>query len=180
MIAYAAGDAAAFERLYSRHKQALYQFLFNSCSSEADARELYQDVWLQVVKNRNAYDVAAPFSAWLFRIARHRVIDLYRAQNRKPVFTPATDLDDTCTNVSSLFAMPLLPDEIASLTERADVLSNALQTLPDDQREAVLLRHIAGMSVSEVASVVNEGAETVKSRLRYAIVKLRRRLQEHA
>ncbi len=180
MVAYAAGDAAAFEQLYSRHKQALYQFLFNSCGSEADARELYQDVWLQIVKKRGSYTADAPFNAWLFRIARHRVIDLYRAQNRNPVFTPAADLDHTSTNVSSLFAMPLLPDEIASLTERSDVLTNALQTLPDDQREAVLLRHIAGMSVSEVAKVVNTGTETVKSRLRYAIVKLRRRLQEHA
>lgn len=92
----------------------------------------------------------------------------------------ATDLDDTYTNVSSLFAMPLMPDEIASLTQRSDILGSALQSLPDVQREAVLLRHIAGMSISEVASVVNVGVETVKSRLRYAVVKLRSTLQEYS
>ncbi len=180
MLAYAAGDAAAFDQLYSRHRHALYQFAYNSCNSEATARELYQDVWLRVVKNRDRYQHGTPFNAWLYRIARHRVIDHYRAQSRKPAMAQATDLDDTYTNVSSLFAMPLMPDEIASLTQRSDILGSALQSLPDVQREAVLLRHIAGMSISEVASVVNVGVETVKSRLRYAVVKLRSTLQEYS
>lgn len=180
MLAYAAGDVAAFEQLYALHRRALFQFLLNSCGNEAIAREHYQDVWLRVVKNRSSFQPGTPFNAWLYRIARHRVIDHYRAQKRVPPITAASEMDDTYTNVSSLFAMPLMPDEIASLTQRSDSLSEALQLLPDVQREAVLLRHIAGMSVSEVASVVDVGVETVKSRLRYAVVKLRSTLQEYS
>ena len=180
MLAYVAGDAAAFEQLYSRHRKALYQFILNSCSDEALAREQYQDVWLRVVKNRSSYQPGVPFNAWLYRIARHRVIDHYRAQARNPCIDSASHLEDTYTNVASFFAMPLMPDEIADMTQRSDTLSDALQQLPELQREAILLRHIAGMSVSEVANVVNAGVETVKSRLRYAVVKLRGTLKEYS
>lgn len=175
MLAYAGGDAAAFEQLYSRHKSALYQFIFHSCNHEATARELYQDVWLRVIKARQNYQSQAPFNAWLYRIARHRLIDHYRQQQRAPL---TESHDDNQPFTATLSPLPLQPDEIAHLSERADALQDALMTLPDDQREAVLLRHAAGMSVAEIAGLVDTGAETVKSRLRYAVKKLRSCLRE--
>jgi len=178
MLAYAGGDTGAFESLYSRHKHPLYRFILNSCGNEAHAHELYQDVWLRVVNNRNSYVNDAPFNAWLYRIAQNRLIDHYR-QKAAPD-TEFMYIDEEHTAVATLLGQPLSPDEVASLTQRADVLTAALQKLPPAQREAMLLRHIAGMSVKEIAEFVNEGAETVKSRLRYAVTKIRSQLQELA
>ena len=178
MLAYAGGDTEAFQSLYSRHKRPLYQFITNSCNNEALAHELYQDVWLRVVNNRNSYTRDAPFNAWLYKIARNRLIDHYRQ-----MAAPGTELmymDEEHSPIATLVSQPLSPDEIASFTQRADLLTAALQKLPPAQREAMLLRHIAGMSVKEVAEFVNEGVETVKSRLRYAVIKIRAQLQELA
>lgn len=178
MLAYVGGDTEAFESLYARHKRPLYQFILNSCGNEALAQELYQDVWLRVVNSRDSYTCDAPFNAWLYRIARNRLIDHYR-QNVSPD-TEFMYMDEEHSPIATRYSQPLSPDEIASLTQRADVLTAALQKLPPAQREVMLLRHIAGMSVKEVAKFVNEGPETVKSRLRYAVTKIRSHVQELA
>lgn len=178
MLAYAGGHADAFESLYARHKRALYQFMLNSCGNEALAHELYQDVWLRVVNSRDSYTSDSPFNAWLYRIARNRLIDHYR-QNAK-TDSDLMYMDEEHSPIATIASQPLPPDEIASLTQRADVLTAALQKLPPAQREVMLLRHIAGMSIKEVAEFVEEGAETVKSRLRYAVTKIRSQLQELA
>ncbi len=175
MLAYVKGDAAAFEQLYARHKVALYQFVLNSCNEEARASELFQDVWLKVVKSRATYQAQSPFNAWLFRIARNCLIDHYRQQGRIPRMDSIDD--DSKSNVVQLTSPMLSPEQIATLTQRHGTLNSALYTLPDVQREAVLLRHIAGMSIAEIAIIVETGTETVKSRLRYAIVRLRSLLE---
>lgn len=175
MLAYASGDADAFEVLYGRHKRALLQYMTNSCGSEAIASEMFQDVWLKVINGRDTYQAHSPFNAWLFRIARHRLIDHYRSQGRVP---PMENInDDTTKNVLQFSHSPLTPEQLASINQRENELYNALQQLPEVQREAVLLRHIAGMSIAEIASVVETGTETIKSRLRYAISKLRTMLE---
>jgi len=158
MQAYASGDTAAFEVLYTRHKGALYQYLINSCESESTAGELFQDIWLKVINSRN------------------RLIDHYRQKGRKPG-TDSID-EETTDNVVSLATQSLSPEQIASLSERHDVLQSTLYELPDEQREAVLLRHVAGMTTTEISDVMGVGKETVKSRLRYAVVKLRSLLEK--
>lgn len=177
MLAYIAGDAVAFEQLYARYKKPLYQFMMNSCTNEALAKELYQDVWMRVVKARESYQLSSPFHAWLFKIARNLLVDHYRQISRAPT-TNAAEWDDQLSPVSAIGAAALTPDELACLTQRTDVLYTALKKLPPNQREVVLLRHIAGLSIKEVAELIDEGAETVKSRMRYAIGKLRMQLQE--
>lgn len=176
MMAYAQGDSSAFEQLYCRYRSSLYQFMMNSCRNDALAGELYQDVWMRVVNARAQYDKSRPFKAWLFRIARNRVTDHYRQLSR--IAETGLEPDEHDSTHWTGNAESTAPEALASLSQRADLLRQALMRLPINQREAVLLRHIAGMSVKEVATVVDEGVETVKSRLRYALVKLRSQLQE--
>ena len=85
--------------------------------------------------------------------------------------------DENQKNIFQLALSPLTPEHLASINQRENELYNALQQLPDVQREAILLRHIAGMSITEIAAVVETGTETIKSRLRYAISKLRTLLE---
>ena len=174
MRAWIGGDADAFDALYARHRGPLYRFVTNGVGDEALAQELFQDVWLRVVGARASWSPEAPFRAWLYRIARNRLIDGYRRRGH----AAHESFDEESTSAVVEIAGPLRPDEIARLAERSDSLGEALLTLPPEQREAVLLKHVAGMSLAEIADVVGEGAETVKSRLRYGLVKLRRALRE--
>src|SRR5581483_459483 len=80
MLAYRAGDAAAFDVLYARHKGGVYRYLLRHCSNAGTADELFQDVWMSVIRVRESYEPTAKFTTWLYRIAHNRVIDHWRAQ----------------------------------------------------------------------------------------------------
>src|SRR5712691_7818817 len=79
MLAYAAGDAAAFDALYARHKGGVYRYLLRQCRQAGVADELFQDVWMNLIRSRASYTPTAKFTTWLYRIAHNRLIDHYRA-----------------------------------------------------------------------------------------------------
>ena len=184
MATYCEGNADAFKHLYDKYEQAIYRFLFNGCHNEAHAREMFQDIWLRVVKSRDTYNNEAPFKAWLFTVARNRLIDYYRQQSCCPPehrdhgVYEGEHVDGKDIHPHAFAVAALTPEQLASVTEQNDTLKNALQTLPLAQREAVMLKHIAGMNLDEIATIQGEGRQTVKSRLRYAMIKLRQHLKE--
>ena len=178
MAAYCKGDADAFKCLYDKYEQPIYRFLYNACRNEAHARELFQDIWLRVVKSRDTYNPKAPFKAWLFTIARNRLTDHYRHQSACPPHDGDGVREDEAIHPHAFTTVALTPEQMASVTEENDTLKNALQTLPPAQRETVMLKHIAGMNLDEIATIQGEGRQTVKSRLRYAMIKLRQHLKE--
>lgn len=174
MLSYRDGDSDAFNELYRRHRVALYRFINNSCKTEAAASELFQDVWTSVINARQTYEGAAPFNAWLYRIARNKLTDYYRANKIQQQTTTLNEESDT--SVAQL-QVPLQPDELAELANKSDVLHSALNTLPTEQRDAMLLKHVAGFTLEEIATQFEENTETIKSRLRYATAKLRKQLR---
>lgn len=172
MLAYRDGDAAAFEALYGRWRGRLYRYLAHQAANRAD--ELFQDVWLKVVGARANYEVTAKFSTWLFRIAHNRLMDHYRALGRAIV-----DLyDDPEDDPAGELPAPELESPPAMLERRetARRILEALAALPEPQREAFLLAEEGGMSLEEIANATGVGRETAKSRLRYALDRLRRTL----
>lgn len=177
MLAYQAGDAAAFELLYQRYRSKLYRYLVHQCGDARLAEELYQDIWLRVVKARADYAPLARFATWLFRIAHHRLIDHYRQHARER----ARQWDDGSEeNSIEDFPAPAAltpPAQLERLQLKAR-LGVALAELPEPQREAFLMAEEGGMSLEEIASATGTGRETVKSRLRYAIGKLRHALKD--
>jgi len=178
MLAYGAGSAEAFEVLYGRWRRQIYRFLIRQCAGAGTADELYQDVWLRVVNARRQYTVAAKFSTWLFRIARNRLIDHWRSEGRKPVAEMPGD--DCETDPVDRVAAPdeLQPEKIMERKERMRLVVGAVESLPDAQREAFLLHEEGGLTVDEIAMLTGVGHETAKSRLRYAMTRLRARLTE--
>ena len=80
MMSYGAGDADAFEILYQRYKTPLYRFVLRQCGQQT-VDELFQDIWLKVIKSRFHYQVQASFKTWLYHLARNRIIDQYRKNN---------------------------------------------------------------------------------------------------
>jgi RNA polymerase sigma-70 factor, ECF subfamily len=176
MLAYADGDAAAFDALYARHKGGVYRYLLRHCGNASVADELFQDVWMNVIRARAGYAPAAKFTTWLYRIAHNRIVDHWRASGRLAVVTVpgAADPDD---DDDPLAAIPAPrrdePDARAGAREIGERLWSALRRLPPAQRDAFLLHQEGGLSLAEIAELTGAGVETVKSRLRYAIDKLR-------
>ena len=172
MLAYAAGNMAAFEQLYSRHRTRLYRFLLRQLRDPALADEFFQEVWQRVISARADWKPEAAFSTWLYRIAHNRLADHWRALKHRPP-APA-DGDERAARVPD----PDTPERNLSDFEQRRRLQLAMAELPEDQREVLELRLQQELSLEEIGQITGVGRETVKSRLRYAMDKLRARLSE--
>jgi len=167
MLAYAGGDVRAFEQLYGRHRGPLYRFLVRQLRNTALAEELFQDVWQRVIAARASWQPEAAFSTWLFRIAHNRLNDHWRAQRHRPA--APDDADQRTARVAD----PETPERQLSEFEQRRDLQRALDALPDEQREVLVLRLEQELTLEEIGQITGVGRETVKSRLRYAMDKLR-------
>jgi RNA polymerase sigma-70 factor (ECF subfamily) len=166
MLAYGQGDFSAFETLYKRHKDGVFRYLLRQGLCPSIAEELLQDIWSKVINARQSYSVSAKFCTWLYRIARNRVIDHYRA-NKELV-----QLVDEHS--------PVIDDsEQTDPDQQMRLIRATVTALPFPQRQALLLHYEAGLSVNEVAEVTEEHPEAVKSSIRYAIKKLSRLLRSN-
>ena len=83
MLAYAAGEASAFDALYARHKGAVFRYLRRQTGNAALAEELFQDVWLKLIDARAGYEPRAKFTTWLFTIAHNRLMDYFRVERAR-------------------------------------------------------------------------------------------------
>ncbi len=172
MLAYATGDALAFETLYRRYKDAIYRYLLRQCQNSAIAEELFQDIWLRIVNARQNYTVKASFRTWLYQIAHNRLIDHYRRQNSHlpESYLKNAMLETMATNDAND------PQRIVSGQQQATQLAKLIADLPEAQREAFLLKEETDMSLEEIARATGTQRETVKSRLRYAFKRLREQM----
>ena len=173
MLRYRDGDAASFDQLYRRHKDVLYRYMLRQCQNHSVAEELYQDVWMKLINARANYQVKAKFTTYLFKMAHHHVIDHYR-RNKTHVIGSKTNIDHNPDLI------PLNtnrePDQRADIENQVEHLLRLVDNLSSEQREAFLLREDAGMTVDEIALATSVKPETAKSRLRYAVEKLRKSL----
>ena len=171
MESYRDGDAGAFDQLYGRHRGGVFRYLLRQCSNRALAEELFQDVWMNLVRSRSVYTVQAKFTRYVYRIAHNRLIDHYRTQ--KGVAIASFDDEDG----PSLDDIPAKrsddPAVSAESKQQAAGILKEVASLPAAQREAFLLQQESDMSVEEIAQATGVSRETAKSRLRYALAKLR-------
>lgn len=180
MLRFAAGDVLAFEQIYDRHERGVYRFLLRSVRIQAVAEELLQEVWISVIRSAPRYEAQALFTTWLYRIARSRLIDHWRARDPEVL----ESLDEAAGSGCDATLMDLVPADASAQPEvraidraQARAFVAAVEELPAAQREAFLLHVDAGLTHEQIASVTGSGAETVKSRIRYAYAKLRTMMQ---
>lgn len=174
MLAYRDGDAEAFERLYQRYRSKLYRHLAHQCGDARLAEELFQDIWLKVIAARSTYEPLASFATWLFRIAHHRLLDHYRKNGRDALASYADD------EVLDGIPAPVASDPAHAAEQNAIALriQQALAALPAAQREVFLMAEAGGMTLEDIAAATATGRETIKSRMRYALGKLRSSLED--
>ena len=182
MMQYRNGGLAAFELLYRRHKDPLFRYLLRGCGQADIAGELFQDVWASVVRVRLTYQPRARFTTWLYTLAHHRLIDHLRLAPRVPVSLTRQDDDEDADEgpvpLSLRSAEHEQPESQAVAAEQRQRILLALAALPIEQREAFLLHEEGGLSLDEIAEVSGVGRETIKSRLRYGLAKLREALAD--
>ena len=167
MKSYASGSIEAFEVLYERYRGPLYRYILRLVAESATANDLYQGCWEKIVKSRNRYQASTPFRAWLYRIAHNHVMDHFRRKK------PHSD-----TQPEQLTDTQAMPDEqLAQQVRRQDLLS-AIQTLPPEQKDTLMLKLESGLSLQAIAEVTGVNPETAKSRLRYAVGRLKRTLAD--
>jgi RNA polymerase sigma-70 factor (ECF subfamily) len=171
MVRYRDGDADAFSTLYARHKGPLYRYLLRQVRNAGAAADLFQDVWSRLVANRARYEARAKFATYLFHIAHNCTIDFFRRDLK--MRRRSDDLDAQSEPEVPEYQRP---DGIAEFAEQQSALLAALGALPQEQREAFLLHEETGLTIEEIARVTDVGLETAKSRLRYAIRKLKKSL----
>ena len=180
MLRYCAGDAAAFEALYRTHRGPVYRYLLRQCGNAGSADELFQDVWLRVVNARTGYEAKARFTTWLYRIAHNRLMDFFRA-NARARLDSYDELADGLADDEPWAGLDSGAEPVEVMLDRkraATRLVAAIELVPAAQREAFLLREEGGLSLEAIAAATGVAPETAKSRLRYAVAKLRTLLKE--
>ena len=177
MLRYRDGELPAFEPLYQRHKGGVYRYLLRGCGNRSLADELFQEVWLSLVKARERYTPSAKFATYLYRIAHNRLIDYYR-QHGIQIESPLPEDDDGDGGYALHGATPDNPEQIVAARQQAVKVIDVIDNLPIEQREAFLLFEEGGLNVDEIAEATSVNKETAKSRLRYAFNKLRRALEQ--
>jgi RNA polymerase sigma-70 factor (ECF subfamily) len=185
MRAFAAGDAEAFTRLYDRHERSTWRFIRHRLgrAHEAAADDVMQEAWISVARAAPRYEPTARFTTWLFTIARSRAVDYLRAQAPATLSLDAP-LDGAADDAPATWADVLRADAASEPSlrvesrQQAEAFLDALAQLPALQSEAFVLQAEAGLSVEEIAQATGVGAETAKTRLRYARTRLRGLLAE--
>jgi len=182
MAAYQQGDAAAFEALMARHERPLWTFVRRFVGDPDTAADLLQEVFLRVVGAAADWKPDAKVSTWLYTIARNLCTD----HARRAVHRRASSLDAPVRPISGDSSGPILVDRVAARDAGAEDeamdrelrlhIDRAVDLLPADQREVFLMREVMDLSFAEIARAVGASEPTVKSRMRYALEKLRQAL----
>jgi RNA polymerase sigma-70 factor, ECF subfamily len=172
MQRYQRGNNEAFQLLYGRHRASLLRFVKRMAPDGGEHEEIAQETWMAIIRGRERYSPRARFVTYLFSIARRRTMDRWRRRGRSPEWEPEAAEPD-------FFAAPTQyePENQANNAAFGADLLQAIEALPILQREAFLLRAEGGLGVEEIAAVTGTHRETAKSRLRFALNRLRTALQ---
>lgn len=174
MMAYQNGDTQAFEMLLTRHGKGVHRFALRMLGDSMQAEEVAQDSFLRIIQSASRYKAKASFRNYLYQIARNLCIDLLRKRPREVRHTGS----DAC-QAGVFESIPdgnPGPEGHVSAEQLRTAIHRALLSLPPDQRETFLLKEVKDMKLQDVAAVTGTNLNTVKSRLRYALIRLREHL----
>ncbi len=177
IVTYINGDESALEFLINKHQQRLYNFIYSKIFDKDTANDIFQDTFIKVIKTlkKGLYNEEGKFLPWIMRIAHNLVIDHFRKKKRIPLFENNDNFDifqlisDGSLNVENA----IINDQIV-----AD-LQKLILELPEEQKEVLLMRFYRDMSFKEIAHVTEVSINTALGRMRYAIINLRKLIDNH-
>jgi len=178
MVRLQEGDSRAFDALVLKYQGALIGFFLRNTRDRQLSEDLSQETLLRVYSQSWDYLPAGRFRGWMYRIARNLLIDSIRRQSHDALIRACTGhKDDETDALARLVAKVVSPDDLADQREIAALVDGFLAELPEDQRLTFTLHHYSGLTLAEVAEVMDTSLPTSKSRLRLAREKLREKLR---
>ncbi len=171
-------SAAELDRTMRSERKRLLDFIRKRVRNQSDAEDILQDVFYQLVTNYSVTDPIEKLTAWLFTVARNKIIDWYRKRRPESLPSDPGDLDSPLNLEEILFDPKQNPDRVYARSLVWSELSEALDELPDEQRDVFVMHELEGRSFKEIAELTGEPINTLLSRKRYAVLFLREQLQE--
>jgi RNA polymerase sigma-70 factor (ECF subfamily) len=182
MVQYQRGEVRAFEILLTRHRRPVYNFILRFVGDKETAEDLLQEAFLRVIKGADAYKRQAKFTTWLYTIARNLCVDQSRRRKHRKhasLDAPMSTSEESGTLLDVLPSSEMASDRKSVNKELHETMQRAIAALGEEQREVFLMREFLDMPFKQIAEVVGVPENTVKSRMRYALEKLRLELDEY-
>ena len=171
-------EQGIIERAAHQERNRLLGFIKRRVGNESDAEDIVQDVFYQLASSYSVTEPIEKLTAWLFHVARNKIIDWYRRRHSDTITLGTRDEDGPLTLEEVLFDVEQDPNKLYEQSIVWTELEDALDDLPEVQREAFVLHELEGRSFKEIAEITGEPINTLLSRKRYAVLYLRERLQE--
>ena len=174
------GHSSSLDELLQRHKSKIYSFILSKVKNQALAEDIFQDAFFKVITSlkKGKYNEEGKFLPWVMRISHNLVIDHFRKQKRIPIVGKSKmfedfDIFDVIDNKESTKEQDLIVDE------QTQLLKNLIQTLPNNQREVLIMRHYEDLSFKEIAEKTGVSINTALGRMRYALINVRKQMEEN-
>jgi RNA polymerase sigma-70 factor (ECF subfamily) len=182
MVRYQQGEVRAFEVLLTRHRKPVYNFILRFVGDKETAEDLLQEAFMRVIRGAEAYKRQAKFTTWLYTIARNLCVDQTRRRKHRKHASLDAPMDASEESGTLLDVIPsneMASDRKSVNKELFASMQRAIDALGEEQREVFLMREFLDMPFKQIADVVGVPENTVKSRMRYALEKLRLELDEY-
>jgi RNA polymerase sigma-70 factor (ECF subfamily) len=174
---YLNGSERSLEKLINRHQLQIFNFINSKVNDRDKSEDIFQDTFIKVIKTlkNGSYNEEGKFLPWVMRIAHNLVIDYFRKSNRIPIIENKEEFDifqflsDTTPNAESVLVEEQVLKDIQNLIEE----------LPEDQKEVLIMRLYRDMSFKEIAENTNVSINTALGRMRYAIINLRKMINDY-
>jgi len=183
MLAYRDGDEEAFTLLFKRYELRIFNYILRHVGNRALAEDIFQNTFLKLHRSRKSYQQSAAFSTWIFTIASNLLKDAARVQKRRADIVELEEVRERVAGGSSLsepLSIPRQQDPEVEVGEReiAAYIRQAVQALPFDQREVIILAKYGGFKYEEIAEILNTTPGAVKVRVHRAIKTLEKAMKD--
>jgi RNA polymerase sigma factor (sigma-70 family) len=173
---YLKGDETAFECLLNRHKSKIYTSIYMFVKDNDLANDLFQETFIKIIDTFRSgkYNEEGKFLQWALRIAYNLCIDHFRKNKRRPTVSTSEDFD-----IFEVVKVVEDNEETKMMkTQTYEKIRQLVNSLPQEQREVIILRHYAELSFKEIAELTNVSINTALGRMRYALINIRKMISE--
>ncbi|HEY0031221.1 MAG TPA: sigma-70 family RNA polymerase sigma factor [Bacteroidia bacterium] len=178
---YIKGDESSLSLLIQRHKRRIFSYIMLTVKDKALAEDIFQDTFIKVINTlkKGNYNEEGKFLPWVMRISHNLIIDTFRRDKRMPTISGGTNEDGDDFDIFSVLGVydKSVEQEIIQQQVRKDI-RKLVEALPAEQREVLMMRHYYDMSFKEISEQTNVSINTALGRMRYALINLRKMIDE--